>query len=79
MEVANEREAWEAANASHCMECGALAEDLLDPVECPHCEIDGGFCAPVKIEPCPHASPLDCNSDDHHFGRGDHVIDIVFG
>jgi hypothetical protein len=69
-------------NAISCFECSAITDERFpsDYDECPRCESDNTVA--VRVEPCPigkqtsgYSGPDRCQSDDHHWGRGDHVLE----
>lgn len=75
----------DTAEAFTCLECDTISEDAgdyYDGVECPSCGSDST--APVRVEPCPlgpdirtgmNSGPT-CPDPSHHYGRGDHVVDL---
>lgn len=62
--------------AINCFECGAISEDVPKGDPCPEC--DEYAYGEVSIEPCPLPSNRqdECLDENHHFGRGDHVIEV---
>lgn len=62
------------ADGVECFECQAISVSDDDSIPCDYCLSDNT--APVYIRPCPAPDPHLCESDDHHWGRGEHVISV---
>lgn len=65
-----------------CYECGVITEykrEVTYDDPCPECLVAGSddpyAVGIVVIEDCPADTPGKCESDDHHWGRHDHIID----
>lgn len=64
------------ANGVECMNCSEITEDE-DPDGTAECEVCGeALLHLVRIDPCEWTDAAECPSDDHHYGRGDHVRSV---
>lgn len=70
-----------AKNAISCYECMEISDENHpeDFDECPNCGSDNTVA--VRVEPCPIGKQRSgyrgddrCKDENHHWGRGDHVI-----
>lgn len=70
-------------NAIMCFNCTEVTDEVppvQDYDECPNCESDNTKA--VLVVPCPNGKQKSgytgdnkCVDDDHHWGRGDHVLE----
>jgi hypothetical protein len=64
----------EDANGVECLECGVITDGATDDtIECESC---GGPQLQVRISQCPMNDRRGCTSDAHHWGRGDHIVQV---
>jgi hypothetical protein len=57
-----------------CFECSSITEgeDLVAGDPCDSCDSDNTEV--VTISACPEEDPSSCKDENHHWGRGDHVV-----
>lgn len=67
----------ERVKVLECLGCSTVSdpyETVADFDECPEC--GGTETVVVYRVPCPAPDPGECTDDDHHYGIGQHVVEI---